>query len=271
MYVAAYVGAAVLYIAASVRYAIRFAKGHPGISTLTGVLIHLGLGFHLVGVVFYWARYGEPPLVGLGPSLASLALLIAMALAGLGLVRGARELGLFLAPLSALLLILAVLVGIEPAASEMLFRRPWLTFHITLSFIGYAGWVVAAAAGFMYLLQFRELKDKRMGAVFQFFPPLNTLDRLSEWSLVVGFASLTLGILLGWAWTVRFEPDLGLTDPKVLWGILAWLALMVAVTTRFSGKLTIRQAAMFNVTGFGLVFLAYLLAKMIVSETQFFL
>lgn len=271
MYVAAYVSAAVLYVAASVRYAIRFAKGRSGITMLTGVLIHVGLAFHLLAVALFWTRYGEPPLVGLGPSLTSLALLIALALAGIGIFRSVRELGLLLAPLAALLILMAVLVGVEPANSEMLFRRPWLSLHIALSFAGYAGWVVAAAAGFMYLLQFRALKHKRMGAVFQFFPALNTLDRLSEWSLVVGFASLTLGILLGWAWTSRFEPGLGLTDAKVVWGILAWLALLVAVATRFSGRLTIRQAALFNVAGFGLVFLAYLVAKLMVPETGLFL
>lgn len=271
MYVAGYVAAAMLYLAASLSYAIRFARGRPGIPALVGVIIYAGLVFHLAGVSLYWYRFGEPPLVGLGPSLTSLALLIALALAALGILEGAREVGLLLAPLAALMLLLAVLVGIEPATSEMLFRRPWLTLHITLSFVGYAGWVVAAAAGLMYLLQFRELKHKRVGAIFRFFPALSTLDRLSEWSLILGFASLTLGILLGWAWTTRFEPGLTLMDPKVIWGSLAWLALLLAVVARFTGRLTFRQAAMFNVTGFTLVFLAYLVAKLIVPETEFFL
>ncbi len=271
MHVVAILCAAVLYFAASLLYAMRFAGARPGTSRLIGVLIYAGVTFHLLAVVSYWLRFAEPPLVGLGPSLMSLALLIALALAGFALFKAAREMGLFLAPLAALLLLAAVLVGIEPATSEMLFRRPWLTLHISLSFVGYAGWVVAATAAGMYLIQFRELKHKRVGAVFQFFPALNTLDKLSEWSLVTGFSALTLGIVLGWAWARRFEPGLGLTDPKVIWGILAWLALLLALGSRFSGRWTNRQAALLNVAGFGFVFLAYFVAKLMVPETRFFL
>ena len=73
------------------------------------------------------------------------------------------------------------------------------------AFVGYAGLTVAFAAGLMYLLQFRELKSKHFGAIFRFFPPLETLDRLGRRGLLVGFPFLTLAVLVGWAWTARFH------------------------------------------------------------------
>ncbi|MGD8700411.1 MAG: cytochrome c biogenesis protein CcsA [Gemmatimonadales bacterium] len=267
----AYAFAAVLYLAASARYALRFAKGHARTTAAVAVLAYLGLACHLAGVGFYWAQYGEPPLVGLGPSLASIALLIAFALAGLVLSTSARALGLLLAPMAAFLLIVATLVGIEPAGSEMAFRGRWLVFHISLSFLGYAGWVVAAAAALMYLAQFRQLKHKRLGAVFEFFPPLDTLDKLAEWSLVTGFVALTLGISVGWAWTIRFEGGFRWSDPKVVWGVLAWLALLFALWARFGGRRTSRQAAMWNVAGFGMISLVYFVAKLFMPGSGLFL
>ena len=271
MHGVAYAIAAVLYLTASARYALRFAKGHARTTAAVAVLTYLGVACHLVGVALYWVRYGEPPLVGLGPSLASIALLVALALAGLVLSPSARALGLLLAPTAAFLLIIAILVGIQPAGSELPFRGPWLAAHISLSFIGYAGWVVAAAAALMYLVQFRQLKHKQIGAVFQFFPPLETLDKLAEWSLVIGFAALTLGISVGWAWTIRFEGGFRWANPKVVWGVLAWLALLLALWARFGGRRTSRQAALWNVAGFGMISLMYLVARMLLPGSSLFL
>jgi ABC-type uncharacterized transport system permease subunit len=271
MHVAVYAIAAALYLAASVRYALRFARAKPGATAVGAVIVSAGLLAHLIASSLYWTRFGEPPLVGLGPSLASLSMLIALALAALGISSSARSLGLILAPVAGLLLLLAIFVGIEPTGSEMAFRGRWLVLHISLAFTGYVGWVVAAAAALMYLIQFRQLKHKHLGAVFEFFPPLETLDRLAEWALIVGFAALTLGIWLGWAWTIRFEGGFRWSDPKVVWALLAWLAMFLAIWVRFSRSRTARQAAVWNVAGFGVVFLAYLVAKLIVPEWQFFL
>jgi ABC-type uncharacterized transport system permease subunit len=250
---------------------MRFAGAHAGTTALVAVLIYTGLALQIVAFALYWARFAEPPLVGLGPSLASLALLISLALAALAASAAARPLGLFLAPVVAALLLLAILSGIEPAGSALAFRGRWLALHITLSFLGYVGWVVAAAAALMYLAQFRQLKHKQLGAVFQFFPPLETLDKLSEWALILGFSALTLGISVGWAWTIRFEGTFRWSDPKVVWGVLTWCALLLALWARFSRKSTSRQAAIWNVAGFGVVSLAYLIAKIVIADSQFFL
>ena len=56
-----------------------------------------------------------------------------------------------------------------------------------------------------------------------------------------------------------------------MWGVLAWAAMLLAIWIRFSRVRTPRQAAAWNVVGFGVVFLAYLVARMITPETQFFL
>jgi ABC-type uncharacterized transport system permease subunit len=271
MHVVAYAFAAVLYLTATARFAVRFAKARRGASASVAIITSVGLLSHLVGITLYWARYGEPPLVGLGPSLSALALLVALALAGLALTSEARSVGFLLAPAAALLLLVAIVVGIEPTGSAMAFRGSWLTLHISLSFLGYASWFVAAAAALIYLLQFHELKHKQLGAVFEFFPPLNTLDRLSEWALVTGFSALTLGISLGWAWTIRFEGGFRWSDPKVVWALLAWTALLLALWARFGGRRTSRQAAIWNVAGFGVISLAYFVARLIIGEGQFFL
>ena len=271
MHLFAYAAAAVLYAAASFRYALRFARARSSTTMAVTVLVIAAVIVHAWAVAMYWTRYNEPPLVGLGPSLASLSLLIGLAVAGLAAFSAARSIGLFLAPIAALVLILALIIGIRPMGSELAFRGPWLVFHVAASFLGYTGWVVAAAAASMYLLQFRELKHKQLGAVFSFFPALETLDRLSEWALAAGFVALSLGLAVGWAWTIRFEGRLRWGDPKVEWGVAAWVVLATALAARLSGVSTSRRAAIWNVTGFLVVSVAYLVARVMVTDTGFFL
>ncbi len=271
MLIVAYGGAAVLYLAASLRYVRDFVRAQPGGSRVASAALTAGVLLHLVGVALYTVRYGELPLVGLGPSLATLSLLIALALLGLEFLSSVQALGLVLAPITFLVLASATLAGIEPAGSVTTFRGTWLALHISLSFIGYAGWVVAAAAAFMYLLQFRELKHKRLGSVFRFFPALEILDQLNRRSMIAGFAALSLGILLGVAWSVRFEPGSFWGSFKVVWGLISWALMLAALSMRFGERRSSRQAAFWSVTMFGLVFLTYLVLKLMGPQARFFL
>src|SRR5439155_820487 len=82
-------------------------------------------------------------------------------------------------------------------------RGAWSILHITVSVLGLAMLALAFIAAALYLLQFRELKAKRFGAVFRLFPPLERLDQLNHLSLVLGFPTVTLGVLLGFGGRAR--------------------------------------------------------------------
>src|SRR2546422_3008076 len=69
--------------------------------------------------------------------------------------------------------------------------------HVTLSVLGIALLALAFVSAALYLLQFRELKTKRFGQVFQLFPPLERLDRLNYGALAIAFPPLTVGLLFG--------------------------------------------------------------------------
>ena len=79
-----------------------------------------------------------------------------------------------------LMLGVGMAVGVAPAGEAQAFQSIWLVLHVIFALVGYVGLTVAFAAGLMYLMQFRELKSKHFGAIFRFFPPLETLDRLGR-------------------------------------------------------------------------------------------
>jgi len=130
---------------------------------------------------------------------------------------------------------------------------------------------LAFAASLLYLLQFRELKDKRFGRVFRFVPSLETLDRLATRALVIGFPALTLALTLGWAWTIRFRHSMSLNDPKVMWALFTWVAFAIALLARRGRVDADRRAARMTVTAFAAIVVVYVVMRITMSGRGFFL
>jgi HemX protein len=144
-------------------------------------------------------------------------------------------------------------------------------FHVTLAFLGLCGMALAFAAGLLYLVQLRELNTKRLGRLFQFTPPLATLDRLGRVGLVSGFSAFTLSIVLGWAWTVSFRHSLDQTNPKIVWAVLSWLVFVAALGSRAGGGLKERRSALTSVIGFTFIIVSYLALRLVSTDGGFFL
>ncbi|HEX6135360.1 MAG TPA: cytochrome c biogenesis protein CcsA [Longimicrobiales bacterium] len=263
--------ALVLYLGASGTLAVSFADGRGSAPRAPAALIGFGMAIHAAALIAYTARYAELPLVGLAPSLSTLAFLITAFLFVTSLTE-TRPVGIVLVPLISILLAVALIIGIAPSGEPIAFGGIWFSFHVLLAFIGYAALSVAFAAGLLYLLQFRELKDKRLGRIFQFLPSLPALDSLGRRALVVGFPALTIALGLGWAWTVRFRGTLAPTNPQVIWGVITWLTFAALFAVRLTGARNVqRRAALANVVGFLIVLVSYLALRLFAAGGQVFL
>lgn len=264
--------ALVLYVCSGGILVASLAGGRSA-APLAGVLGAWGAVLaHAAGLAAYGAAFGELPLVGLGPSLSTLGFLIgAFLLAAAALRKEGRPLGLVLLPLIAFLLVPGMALGLEPAGEPPAFRGAWFALHVVLAFLGYAALALSFAAGLMYLLQFRALKGKNFGRTFRFFPSLDTLDRTGRQALGIGFPALSLALVLGWAWTVRFRGSVAGVQSQVIWGVFTWIVFVVALAARAGGADRRRRGAVASVLGFVLVVLAYLILRLALAEGRVFL
>src|SRR5216117_3230757 len=163
--------------------------GRAAPRVLTIALPCAGAAFHVVAI-------SRLTPIGLGPALSMLALcLVLLQLASERLLRGSAV-SFFAGPLATGLVGLAILSGLAPGAEAAVARNAWFVLHVALSALGVALMALAFIAAALYLLQFRELKARRFGQIFQLFPPLELLDQLNRVALVTGFPALTLGVLL---------------------------------------------------------------------------
>src|SRR3989304_10228537 len=134
---------------------------------------------HFAALLAYARTTGALPLSGIAPAVSSLGFLVGLlAFLVLWLTRE-RAIALVAAPLVVVLLVAALSTGFGPTLSGVSPRGPWFVLHVGASLLGLALIAVAFAASALYLLQHRELKARRFGAVFQAFPPLEQLGRVT--------------------------------------------------------------------------------------------
>ena len=72
-----------------------------------------------------------------------------------------------------------------------------LGVHVGSTILGTAAFTVAFALAAAYLVQEREVRQKRLRGMFQRLPPLEVLDVASYRSIALGLPALTLGIATG--------------------------------------------------------------------------
>jgi ABC-type uncharacterized transport system permease subunit len=243
------------YVGAAAVAATPFAR--PVEAPVRGVVGVLAAGvlLHLAGLCAFALHADAMPLTGLGPSLSFAGLVLALTLVVVELLAREVSLTLVAGPLAALPTTCALIVGLTPGLEPAGTRGVWLFAHITLSFIGIAAFATAAAAGTMYLIEHRELRSRRFGAIFRFFPPLATLDRVNHVSAIAGWLVLTPGIVLAVTYSIFYRQA---NVPQIVWGTGAWVAVSSVAVGRVLGGWQARRAALYSTLTFAAVLVLYL-------------
>src|SRR6476661_9434857 len=213
--------AVTFYLGAAAIAALPFARRLR--APVGGVVIALllGIGAHATALAGLTRQAGAASLTGLGPGLSFAGLVLAISLVIVESLAREVSLTLIAAPVAALVTLAGNLAGMHPFLEPQGARAVWLSLHIVLSFVGIAAYGTAAAAGTMYLVARRELKSARFGAIFRFFPPLETLDRVNHFATIAGWLGLTLGVVLAVTYSVAYRE---LSILKLVWSLGAWAA-----------------------------------------------
>lgn len=248
------------YVAAAVLAATPFVRPLP--AQLRPVLAALGAGVaaHIVALAGVAQLAGRIPVTGLGPSLSFAGLVLAITLLAVEAAARDTSLTLVAAPFAALATTAANLIGLTPMLDPKGAQLAWLVAHIVLSFLGIAAFGTAAAAGAMYLVQRKELKARRFGAIFRFFPPLETLDRLNHVGAIGGWVALTMGVVLAFAYSANYGAQARL---ELVWGTAAWLIVSALAFGRVMGGWRARRAALVSSVGFAVVVVMYVAFRVV--------
>lgn len=251
--------AVTFYLAAAAVAALPFARRVK--APVAGVVIALllGIGAHATALAGLTRTSGAASLTGLGPGLSFAGLVLAISLVIVESMAREVSLTLVAAPVAALVTMAANIAGLRPFLEPQGTRAVWLTLHIVLSFVGIAAYATAAAAGTMYLVARRELKSARFGAIFRFFPPLDTLDRVNHLASIAGFIGLTLGLALATAYSFAYRT---VVIPQIIWGMGAWIGISALALGRVLRGWQARRAALMSAITFASVVALYVVFRM---------
>ena len=225
----------------------------------------LGRMFLLVGVILhgiaFGARYfaaGYTPVTSLFESLTFFAFAIVGVFLGFELRYNLRVLGAFVAPLAFAFSIFAAFLPGEVRTLAPALNSYWLPVHVMLLFFGNAVFAVAFGAAIMYLLMEKELKRKKLGAIFKRLPSLDVLDDINYRCLTIGFPLLTLGIITGSIWAEYAWGSYWSWDTKEVWSLITWLLYAALLHGRLTVGWRGRKAAILAIVGFGAIVFTFL-------------
>jgi cytochrome c-type biogenesis protein CcsB len=235
------------------------------VSTLNERSAKLGRMFLLIGAVLHGAgfvaRYfaaGYTPITSLFESLTFFAFAIVVIFLAFEIRYHLRVLGAFVAPLAFAFGIFAAFLPGEVKVLAPALDSYWLPVHVLLLFFGNAVFAVAFGAAIMYLLMEKELKRKRIGAIFKRLPSLGVLDEINYRCLTIGFPLLTLGIITGSIWAEYAWGSYWSWDPKEVWSLITWLLYAALLHGRLTVGWRGRKAAILAIAGFCAVLFTFL-------------
>jgi cytochrome c-type biogenesis protein CcsB len=248
----------ILYLVGALFYLYFIVTLRERGARLGRMFLLIGGFLHLLGFCMRFVEAGHTPITNLFESLSFFALVIVGVFLLTEIRYKLRVLGAFVAPLAFLFSLLSAFQQSELQKLNPALNSSWLPVHVIVLFIAYAFFAVAFAAGLMYLMQERQVKGKRMGAIFQRLPSLDVLDEINYRCLTIGFPMLTIGIITGSLWAQNAWGTYWSWDPKETASLATWLVYAALLHGRLTVGWRGRKAAILAIVGFLLVVFTFL-------------
>jgi HemX protein len=213
-------------------------------------LIPMVVGFALQSAFLYLRgqQHGRCPLTNLFEVFIFISWSIMLLYFLTGTAYRLSLLGVFTAPLLALLQTISLLSPLDNPEPKHGKVDPWLEMHASIALVAYAAFALACIAGIMFLLQERLLKRHHINALFHQLPPIHDLAKAIERLVLLGVILLTVAL------AAAYKIHLPITQSKMLtsWGVWGLYAGILALMwwRRFSA----RNTALLAVGSFAIVF-----------------
>ncbi len=246
------------YLLAAMAYLAVFMESPEWVKpAATRVTVSVA-GLHFVYLVLASTTYQHVPVANVWESFSFIAFAVALVYLALEWRLRDQATGVFLLTLVLFFQLLSSAFVTHTREVDEILRSPLFAVHVTFALLGYVALSVAAVYGTMYALLYRELKKHRVGLIFRRLPSLETLSRLNMGAVLVGWAALTIAIVLGSLWAEGLTSSGWLegtyyTDPKFLLSVVLWVLYGLTLGGRYLFRWPGRQLAYLSVAAFVLM------------------
>lgn len=215
---------------------------------------------------------GQVPLFGRFEAITCYCAAVTVAYVLLAARDSLRGLSAFILPFITVLLFAAKTPSAFSVPDLPPFDLIWLTAHVATAFLGYGCFTVASALAAAYLVQDFNLKNKRLGHVFERLPSLETTDAVMRSMIGVAFALFTVSVLAGvrLAHIANWQKEL-LADPKIVTVLLTWVLYAALLAFCSYSKRHGRRIAQITVIGLIFVLFSFLGIHALTHSTHNFI
>jgi cytochrome c-type biogenesis protein CcsB len=259
-----------VYLSATAGYVAFFVKPErKRIAAFSLGLTFLGFFLHFAYFALRWSESGRVPVTNFFEAINALGLGIVLVFLVMELKYKIPALGSFMLPLVVLFMLPAAAMTGQIEDLKPILKSNWLGVHTGLAVLGDAAFAFAFIVSVMYLIQERQLKHKRLGAIFHRLPPLDVMDTISYRALTLGWPLFTLGMITGSIWAESAWGTYWSWDPKETWSLIVWVIYLVLLHLRTIGWRG-RKMAYLSVAGFFFVLISfYVVSRMGVGKHSF--
>jgi ABC-type uncharacterized transport system permease subunit len=178
-----------------------------------------GLVLHYLALLARSRLIHAVPYDDLFGSLSLFAWLLAATYLCLEAIHRRRAVGPFVLPIVIVVFVFAHAGEAKPIAAPPA-EGPLFAFHVTLNILAYSAFAISFVLSIIYLIQNRRLRGHKLGIVGWRFPALDVLERMTRSSVLIGCASLAVGMTAGFILAHRQKGLYWDGDPKVIVTIL---------------------------------------------------
>jgi ABC-type uncharacterized transport system permease subunit len=185
-----------------------------------------GLVLHYLALLDRSRLIHAVPYDDLFGSLSLFAWLLAATYLCLEAIHRRRAVGPFVLPIVIVLFLLSHASEAQPIKAPPA-QGPLFAFHVTLNILAYSAFAISFVLSVIFLIQNRLLRGHKLGIVGWRFPALDVLERMARSSVLIGCASLAVGMTAGFILAHRQKGLYWDGDPKVIVTILILAAYVV--------------------------------------------
>ncbi len=253
------------YLASGGMQLVRLLRGDTGPAGKAGV-IGLGLGaVALHGALLYPRVFGGNGVnLGFFNAGSLISWLVAAILMLTALRKPVENLGIVLLPVAAL----TILLDATFTSSHVIHTTGhWqLDAHILISMLAYSLLTIAMVQAILLAVQERHLRNRQPGGFIRSLPPLQTMESLLFQMIGIGFALLTVGLIIGLLFLQSIHNIVAehLVHKTVL-SLVAWVVFAVLLWGRWRHGWRGRTAIRWTLAGFITLALAYFGSKMVLE------
>lgn len=243
-----------IYLLATTAYGVAFFHEQDvGVSRRAATpLLVAALVLHAIYLTMMTILSGHAPITSVWEFLAALGFCVAACYLGIERATDTKSTGIIVLPLVTLLVALSSsFIGHGGEIPEIL-ATPWFAVHAGTMVLGFAAFALAFTFGLLWAMLYRNIKASRFGVVYERLPPLAILFRMQLHSQVVGFVSLTVSILVGFAWSSAALPGFH-ADPKAIVTLAIWALYGLGLAIRYVGRRRGTWLTYFSLGGFVLL------------------